>query len=54
MTDLATIIVVIAVSGILGLIALYFVIKSAVKNALYEDREFRAKVAKMVAERDVR
>lgn len=33
------------VGGLVGLILLYFVIKSAIKNALHEDRLFQAKVA---------
>ncbi|OJU42012.1 MAG: hypothetical protein BGN97_04450 [Microbacterium sp. 69-10] len=46
--DFAPIIIAIAVSTIVGLILLYFVIKSAVKNALIEDRRFQARVAEEV------
>jgi len=43
--DFAPIIITIVVSAIVGLILLYFVIKTAVKNALIEDRRFQARVA---------
>ncbi|MFE6733434.1 DUF6019 family protein [Microbacterium sp. NPDC057650] len=44
MTDLLPLIITIIVTAVVGLAVLYFVIKSAVKNALHEDRMLQAKV----------
>ena len=49
--DLVAYIIASAVLGAVGLLLLYFVIKSAVKNALIEDRAFQAKVERMRAEK---
>lgn len=45
--DLTTFILVTVISGAVGLALLYFVVKSAIRNALIEDRAFQAKVQKM-------
>lgn len=50
-TDVTTLIIAGAIGGVVGLVLLYFVVKSAIKNALHEDRLFQAKVAKMKVER---
>lgn len=49
--DLTTFLVVYALGSAVGLVVLYFVIKSAIRNALIEDRAFQAKVERMKAER---
>lgn len=49
--DLTAFIVVTAISTLVGLSLLYFVVKGAIRNALIEDRAFQAKVAKMKADR---
>lgn len=49
--DLTAFILVTAISTLVGLGLLYFVVKSAIRNALIEDRAFQAKVAKLRAER---
>lgn len=49
--DLTAFILVTAISGAIGLVLLYFVVKSAIRNALIEDRAFQAKVAKLRADR---
>lgn len=46
-TDLTTFLIVGIISGVVGLVLLYFVVKNAIKNALIEDRAFQAKVARM-------
>lgn len=47
--DLTAFILVTAISTLIGLGLLYFVVKSAIKNALHEDRLFQAKISKMKA-----
>ncbi|WP_162722462.1 hypothetical protein [Microbacterium sp. PM5] len=42
--DLTSYLIASVILGAVGLAALYFVIKAAVKNALHEDRLFQAKV----------
>lgn len=49
--DLTAFILVIAITTLVGLVLLYFVVKSAIRNALIEDRAFVAKVEKMKADR---
>lgn len=49
--DLTAFILVTAISTLIGLALLYFVVKAAIKNALHEDRLFQAKVTKMSADR---
>lgn len=51
MIDFAGFVVVTALSTLFGLGLLYFVVKSAIKNALIEDRAFQAKVARERASR---
>lgn len=45
--DTTTFIIVTVLSVLIGLVLLYFVVKSAIKNALIEDRAFQAKVQRM-------
>lgn len=45
--DLTAFVIVTAVSTLVGLALLYFVVKSAIRNALIEDRAFQAKVQRM-------
>lgn len=45
--DLITLIVALIIAVALNALLLYFVVKSAIKNALIEDRAFQAKVTKM-------
>ncbi|WP_161804367.1 hypothetical protein [Microbacterium sp. GCS4] len=49
--DLTAFILVTAITTLVGLGLLYFVVKSAIKNALHEDRLFQAKIAKMKADK---
>lgn len=48
--DLTAFILVTAISTLIGLAMLYFVVKAAIKSALHEDRLFQAKVSKMKAD----
>ena len=48
--DITEFIVVTAISTLVGLGLLYFVVKAAIRNALIEDRAFVAKVEKMKAQ----
>lgn len=48
--DFAEFITVAAISMLVGLALLYFVVKAAIRNALIEDRAFQAKVEKVKAQ----